>query len=241
MATTAGTIIDQAEILLQDTANARWGSTELLAWLNQGQDQIVQLKPDAMALVVSTKMTASKTRQSLPDGTASYKDESGATLRYGLKLLDIIRNMGAAGSSPGKSISIIDKNLLDLTDPTWHYTGRSNIVQHYMYNEKIPREFYIYPAAHASTQTWVEISYVAKPTAASTTASNIDLSDIYASVLLDYVLFRAFSKSSDSQIHMTKALGYYEAFIRALGSFSAAETGFDPNNLSQVPSPSIRR
>lgn len=241
MATTAGTIIDQAEILLQDTTNARWAASELLIWLNQGQDQIVALKPDAYSIVTSFKMTASKTRQSLPDGTASYKDENGATHKAGLKLLDVIRNMGALGSSPGKSISIVDKLILDLADPTWHYTGRSNVVQHYMYDERNPKVFYIYPGAHASVQTWVEVAYVAVPTACATTASNIALDDNYASVLLDYILFRAFSKSADSQLHLTKALAYYEAFIRALGAYTSGEAAFDPNNVHAAPSPSMRR
>jgi len=241
MATTAGTIIDQAEILLQDTTNVRWGTAELLSWLNQGQDQIVALKPDAMAKVVSTKLVASKTRQSLPDGTANYKDENGATLREGLQLLDIFRNMGTTGSSPGRSISIVDKNLLDLTDPTWHYIGRSNVIQHYMYNEKIPKVFYVYPIVHATTQTWVEMMYVARPTAAATTASDIDVPDNYISILLDYLLYRAFSKSTDSQLHLTKAMAYYEAFIRALGAYTAAESGFDPNNNRMAPSVSLRK
>jgi hypothetical protein len=105
----------------------------------------------------------------------------------------------------------------------------------------IPKVFYVYPIVHATTQTWVEMMYVARPTAAATIASNIDLPDNYTSILLDYLLYRAFSKSTDSQLHLTKAMAYYEAFIRALGAYTAAESGFDPNNNRMAPSVSLRK
>lgn len=241
MSVTAGSIITQASLLLQDIPMTRWTEPELLGWLNQGQDQIVALKPDAMSVVASMKLVASKTRQRLPDGTSAYLDELAGTLRAGLKLLDVVRNMGVDGASPGRAVSIVDKTILNLTDPDWHFNTKSNVIQHFMYDEKNPLVFYVYPAAHASVQTWVEVAYIATPTPAESAQHSIDLPDNYAAVLLDYMLFRAFSKSSDSTIHLQKALAYYESFMRILGSYSAAEAGFDPNNLGLTPSPSLRK
>ena len=125
--------------------------------------------------------------------------------------------------------------------PKWHYSERSNTIEHYVYSEKNPLIFYVCPGAHTSIQTWVELVYIGKPAVMATTAASIGLPDEYESILFDYVLFRAYSKSADSQVHMNKASLYYQAFTSALGTKINAEFATDPNNVLNTPSVSLRR
>lgn len=241
MAIQVSQVLGAVTTLLQDAAYSRWTLAELISWINMGQDQVVALKPDAMTLTTPFKLAVGLTRQGLPDGSASFLNPTGATLRAGLKLIDITRNMGSDGLTPGKPISIIDRVLLDQCDPDWHSGQKSSTIQHYVYNEKNPRVFYVTPGSHALVYVWVELVYVAKPTLVTTINSYIDLPDEYESILVDYVLFRCYAKSTDSQLHLQKAVAYYEAFQRALGSYSDAEIEFDPNNVRANPSPSLKR
>ena len=234
-------ILGSVTTLLQDASYSRWSLAELISWINMGQDQVVALKPDAMTITTPIKLAQGVTQQHLPDGTDAYQDPDDNTLRAGLKLIDITRNMGSNGTTPGKPISIIDRLLLDQCDPEWHSGHKSSTIQHYVYDEKNPRVFYITPGSHSLVYVWVEIIYTAKPNRVAQVTDSIDLPDEYESILVDYVLFRAYAKSTDSQLHLQKAVAYYEAFNRALGTYSMVEDEFDPNNTKGKPSPSVRR
>ncbi|HAO02938.1 MAG TPA: hypothetical protein DCQ42_14780, partial [Halomonas sp.] len=50
--TTVGTVIRNAKLVLQEVtaAGTRWTNEELLGWLNEAYQAIVQIKPDASAI-----------------------------------------------------------------------------------------------------------------------------------------------------------------------------------------------
>jgi len=75
----ASALVDQAEEILQDSANDRYSAAELLAWLNLGTKAIVREKPDANPVRESMLLVAG-IWQTLPD-TA-------------IMLLDVTMNMG---------------------------------------------------------------------------------------------------------------------------------------------------
>jgi len=234
------TIIDKVSILLQDTSNVRWSTDELLGWLNIGQGVIVILKPDANVVKTDVQLAAG-TSQSLPDGSSTYQDHSGATLRAGLYLLALTRNLGVGGTTPGKSIRIIDQDLLDAMDPDWASADASAVVSHYMYNEKLPQIFSVYPPQPTSGQGYVEIVYSALPTACASYGAStyIDLPDHYESALIDYILYRAYSKDGDAADSAGRAAAYYNTFLDTLGRQDLKEQEVDPN-LRVNPSPSLK-
>ena len=102
---TAQSIINKAVIQLNDISSVRWTRAELLSWLNDGQRQIVVAQPAAANYVTSVKLTAG-TQQAIPAD--------------GWMLLDVYRNMGADGVTPGRAIRIISKEMLDGFNPDWH-------------------------------------------------------------------------------------------------------------------------
>lgn len=216
MAVTTTQITTDASLLLRDTSNVRWSASELLNWLNMGMLAIVLVKPDAGVTTTSIVLTTG-TKQSLPAG--------------GLFLFDISRNMGSTGLTPGRAISLVDRKLLDLCNVNWHTSSGSSTVIHWAYDEKTPKIFWVYPPV--SSTPYVEATYTVKPTEV-TEGQNISLGDEYEPALLDYVLFRAYSKETDSPGALQKAAAYFDSFRLFLGVNENVEKVGDPN----IPGPS---
>lgn len=203
---TAQQIIDRAEKTLNDDTNVRWASDELLTYLNDGQREIVLLKPNAYVRNLAVQLVAG-TKQSVPND--------------GVWLNRVVRNMGAAGATPGRAVTEVDMDMLDLTRPDWHAETTSTTAQHFMFDPNDPKNYYITPPQPAVTPSYVEISYSAAPPEVVISAV-ISLDDIYETPLYYYVLSRAYAKSTQSG-NDAKAAGWYSLFVQALGVKSATE------------------
>ena len=210
---TAQNITDKAEIILQDTTNVRWPATELQGWLCDGQREIVLQKPDAyttneaVVLVEGTKQTVPAT---------------------GLQLIDVTRNMGADGATPGNAVTLLDRHILDTQNAGWHKDTPAAVVQHYMFDDRNPRNFYVYPPQPVTAFGYVEIVYSAAP-ADIVADVVISLDDVYSNCLLDYILYRAYSKDASFAENGQRAVGHYQAFSQSLGIREKGEMQGDPN------------
>ena len=107
--TTAQTIIDRAEILLNDTGNARWSEDTLLSFLNIGQRDIatrvygLNLKP-AYKYTENVFLNAGS-EQNLNDLTLTYSP---------IAILDVDRNMGVSWVSV--TDYVVDDIVVDPSD-----------------------------------------------------------------------------------------------------------------------------
>jgi hypothetical protein len=216
MATITGAnIVSRAAIILQDTTGVRWPQTEeLLLWLNDGQREIVLRKPDAYAQNEVVALIAG-TKQSIPAN--------------GIQLLDVIRNMGTDGETPGRAVTRIDREILDEQRPNWHTEDASDETKHYTFDGQDPKRFYVYPP-QASPPGKVEMVYASSPTDLPSLATTITLDDIYSGPLLDYVLYRAYSKDADlTPSAPERAVAHYNSFLSALGAKSQIQEASSPN------------
>lgn len=213
---TAQSIIDKAQVVLQDTVKERWPDAELLGWLNDGQHAIVILKPTAFVKNIAVQLV-SGTKQALPAD--------------GVQLVDIVRNMGTDGVTPGRAVRIAMREVLDAQLPTWHTDTASAVVKHYMYSALDPNTFYVYPRQPASGFGWVELVYGARPPNVAAAANVIAVDDIYQTALLDYVLYRAFSKESEYADN-GRADKHQQAFFTAISGKAQAELGISPNKTA---------
>lgn len=223
---TAQLMITKIRLLAQDPNGVRWGDLELLNWLNDAQREIVLYKPDAKAINTSIKL-ASGTKQSIP--------------AMGLSLIKVVRNMGAAGTTPGKAILLVDAAILDSQIPDWHTATASGVALHYCYDDRDPKSFYVYPPQPVSSQ-YAEIVYAAHPAPMSTYSSKTDLDDLYINAMVDYAMYRAFSKDADFAGNGQRAMAHFQAFMAAVGGKrDEIEMRDDPNMRSNMPSASLRR
>lgn len=214
MAISASSIVERASKIVQDTTNVRWPVVELIQWLNDGQREIVLHRPDSNPRTAQVLLSAG-TRQTLTKAASTVAGGVGATTEPA-KLLDVICNV--AGSGRGKSIRLIAREILDSQSPDWHSTANAtDAVKHYMFDPRDPLAFYVFPQATALSK--VEILFSAYPTeiTGDGAAQNISLTDIYGNALLDFVLYRSYSKDSEYAGNTQRAQAHYAAFANSLG------------------------
>lgn len=206
-------IINKAQIVLQDQSGIRWPDTgELLGWLNDGQREVMIYKPNANVVNGAVQLSAG-TKQSLPAN--------------GIQLIDVPRNMGADGNTPGRAIRIVMREVLDAQAPDWHASTPAAVTRHYMYSPLDPKHFYVYPPATGSSS--VEIVYSAVPANLAQLENAISIDDIYANVLVDYVLYRAYSKDSENIANPARAATHQSAYLGALTGKTQSEVVVNPN------------
>lgn len=208
----ASRIISSAQTLLQDAAGTRWTTAELLGWLNEGQRVVVTEKPDAYVKTEAMRLGAG-VKQTIP--------ETGTVLQ------SVTRNMGAGGTSPGRSIQLVDRALMDAAVPDWAADTASATVQSYMFDDRNPRIFFVHPPQPQAGQGYVEIVYTAAPTDIAAT-DPIALGDAYEAALVNYVVYRAYAKDMDMGPNTQRATLAYQIFTQSLGTMQAQETSAEP-------------
>lgn len=232
---TAATILNKAATIIQDTTNVRWPLTELLGWLNDGQREVVLMKPEANAVNASVALTPSTTKQALPAN--------------GYTFLRLTRNMGPDGVTPGLAIRIADREVFDAQVPTWHTDpNTANSIKHFVFDPINPRAYYVYPQA-PSTPLFVELIYSAAPTDATMvlngdviiSSTTIGIDDVYANALVDYVLYRAYSKDAEYAGNVQLAMGHFQAFSNSISGKTGADAARNPNQLEGGANPNVPR
>jgi hypothetical protein len=212
LATAASDLINKAATQLLDDSNTRWTRTELLGWLNDGQRQIVILQPNASAITAAMQLVQG-TRQQLPAD--------------GWMLLDIYRNMGPNGLSPGRAVRLISRTILDAQNPNWHTDTPTGTVYNYIFDIQDSNAFYVYPPSNGAN--YVEINYSTIPANLSDETQLIALKPIFGTALLDYMLYRACSK--DAEFAGTQQAGQYlQTFMASMGKLGVEE---ETNNVNQ--------
>ena len=207
----ASAIIAKARILIHDTVGTRWPDAEMLNWLNDGQREIVLLKPNASIKNVSVAMVEG-TKQTIPND--------------GVSLVTVRRNMGINGTTPGISVTQVDMSLLDEEVREWHFEAPLSGAIHFIFDPQDPKHFYLYPPQPA-TPHYMEVVYSCNP-ADVAIGEAISVDDIYQNILIDYLAYRAFSKDSDYAANDGRAGIHYGHFTAALGAKIQAEGATAP-------------
>jgi hypothetical protein len=210
MPLSASDVLTRAADIIQDQTNVRWPQDELLRYLNDARREIAIARPDLYATTSTVTLTSGGTRYSLPAD--------------GVRLIDVTRNMPSGVA--GKAIRIVEREILDAQKPDWHTETASAIVKHFMYDERNPRQYYVYPPATAGHQ--IEIVYGQTPTDISVLSTSLSQEDIYTGAIVDYVCYRAFSKDSEYAGNSARAQAHYQQFMNALGL---------GNKVNQITSP----
>jgi|TARA_R100000315_G_scaffold59836_1_gene35914 hypothetical protein len=140
----------------------------------------------------------------------------------------------SGGATGGRAIRLVSGEVLDAQTPNWHNASASagtdaahtTVVKHYVYDEQNPRVFYVYPGVAGNA--YAEIVYSANP---STVAQNgnLDIPDIFANAVADYVLFRAYTKDAEYAGNATRAGLHYNLFINSVTGKGQIDAITTPN------------
>lgn len=208
MAVAVADIITRAQTILQDTTGTRWPTEELLNWLNDSYKEIVQARPDLYPVTAPSFACVAGTRQTAPTGA--------------LRMIDVVRN----GGGTKRAVRLIDRRILDDQLPTWHDQTPTAEIQYWMFDPRTPREFLVYPPA--SSGTTLEIVYSAVPAAHASATGNIAIIDSYGNVMLDYILYRAYSKDAEYTANAARAAAHYGAMQNAMQSGATSDAAGRP-------------
>jgi len=227
MSVTVQSVIDRVQTTLQDTTGVRWPVVgELVLWINDAQREIALLKPDSAAKNTTITLTTG-TKQEIPND--------------GNRLLRVVRNMSAASGGNGlRSVRIVSREVLDAQTPDWHdpsITGdaaHTNIVKHYVYDEQNPRNFYVYPGV--SGNTYLEIIYSANPVTV-TQGDNLDIPDIYANAVMNYVLYMAYMKDAEYAGNSQRAANHFQIFTASVTGKGQLDAMTTPNSENARSAP----
>lgn len=227
MAVSVQSVIDRVQTTLQDTTGVRWPVVgELVLWINDAQREIALLKPDASAKNTTITLVEG-TKQDIPSD--------------GNRLLRAVRNMSAASGGTGKrSVRLVQREVLDAQTPDWHDplvsgdAAHTNIVKHYIYDEQNPRNFYVYPGVSGSA--YLEIIYSANPSTVGQ-GDNLDIPDIYANAVMNYVLYMAYMKDAEYAGNNQRAASHFQIFTTSVTGKGQVDALTTPNMSNAVAPP----
>ncbi len=242
-------VLWRVSVLLQETTPqfVHWPEQELVPLIDDAQAAIAKYVPSAGSRLDTIRLQTG-TRQSIETiPAAECKPGDGSTPAVpvlGTMVLDLIRNMGTNGTTPGRAIRVTDREKLDESVPDWH-TRTGAAVLSFMFDPRAPKYFYVAPAL--SARTWVEILYSAQPVklppggapgsevykfdGASTTT--LSLGDENLDDIVNYVVARAHMKDAE-WADSSKAAQFASAFLGSLNARVLALTGNNPN-LTVLP------
>lgn len=240
----------RVSVLLQDIAPTqfvRWSERELIGYYNDGLRALAKFLPHACSRLDAVQL-APGSRQSLAMlAAAKVKPGDGSVQNgpvRGVALLDIVRNLGSDGLTPGAPVRVVPREMLDNTAPGWHAaTGAA--VEHFTYDPRLPMYFYVSPAVPVATPVWVELAYVAAPeelvwtgvsrfAADSADSTLFALADLYVDDMVHYMTARAYLKDAEIAGNGALAQLYTQLFTSSLNAQVQSLTGQNPN-LSFLP------
>lgn len=240
--TLASTLIDECESDVLDTSNDRWDTDDWINYLNAGERQLIFLKPSAYVDTLVYQLVAG-TRQTIPDGSASYQSPAGATHPKAVELIDIVQNMGTDGTTAGATIHKADPRDLDEVLPDWRSDTADATVLNFMFDPNNRDEFEVYPPQPAASMGWIKaIMSVLPSSEISAVGDSVHLGDEYREPLKNYMKYRALAIDAQvSQYAYQRALDYWNMFVTQIGRKDLVERrlpatrGSHGNSNQRVP------
>lgn len=173
---TCGVLIDGVQqTQLNDVEKVTWDEELLISALNQALVMLILARPDASSKV-SELVCVQGTRQTLPDD--------------GLRLLKVVRNIKAEGLA-GRAVRLMNIHDLDSIAPDWHSEPEKGIVKEYMFDERSPKHFYVYPPAQAGVLLDIEYSFMPDPIINREQMLPVDIT--YQQPLHEFMLYKLLS------------------------------------------------
>lgn len=173
---TCQTLIDGVSATqLNDAEKITWSETLLTSALNQALAMLSLVRPDATSKVFEFACKKG-TRQNLPDD--------------GLRLLKVVRNLKLDGAI-GRAVRLVNISDLDSIAPNWHSDPEVDTTKEYMFDERSPKWFYVYPPAKAGLK--LEIEYSAQPATITSLDQLLPVDMVYMQPLQEFILYKLLS------------------------------------------------
>ena len=213
MPVTVGDIITGARKILNDNDEVRWSNADLILWLNDCYSVLPSVKPSECTFGEELTLVEG-TKQTVPDDAE--------------RLIDITHNIaGDMGA-----IGVISRKELNDTLPGWHAEDKTESIERYVFDEMAPKEFFVYPPALNTAKVY---AYVVKtPDSHSRIFAisedlQISVKDSLSPMLIDYILFRAFSIDADNATYANRSAMHLNSFNMQADAGFKLEFATSPN------------
>lgn len=226
MSIAAKAILHRAVDILQDQTSVRWPINELIRYLNDAQRIVVKARPDSMN-TTRTMTLAVNSRQSLLTASPALTPTPA-------KLIEITRNLAA--SSDLTAVTKVERKMMDAGNRAWYKATPEVSIKHFMFDERDPTAFYVYPPAASGAQ--VEVMYSAYPSDIAElgqegktwadVVGDMTIPEIYADDVLNIILAYAYSKDSEYAGNDQRSQTYRAMVTSSLGAEMAATIGVAP-------------
>ena len=200
MAFTADDYITDAAELYGDTVYTRVTVLNWIKYLNAAIRALILVRPDAGATTENVLLVPG-VLQTLPSDA--------------LRLLDITRNMGTAGTTAGKIITPSARKHLDYANLLWPAGTGDVAVDNFSYNKENPQIYYVTPPIHATTAVYVEMQTSQLPTTITDEDDVMETNDVFFEPLVQYMLYKAYSVD-DEDVEFSKAIAFMQNFFNLL-------------------------
>lgn len=211
-------LIQQVAEQLQDTTFVRWGVAELARYLTDGRREILVSRPDATAQTLELTLSEGAV-QTLPVAAT--------------KLLEVRRNSGTSK----RAVTQCPLEMLDAVSPDWAAMTPGAEIRHFTFDPRTPREFHVYPPAVGGAKVMAVCSVIPADltvapgaTQSSDVSGDVGIPDILVNALMNYMLYRAYAKDSESPSSAARAQAYYSAFAGGLGTEVSATVTAGPTS-----------
>ena len=198
--TNVKTIVRQVQRRLIDEDAIRWSDDDMLDYTNSAIKAVLAVRPDAYVLNHEF-VCVEGTKQELTERSNF--------------LINVVRN------SKGKAIrGPHDMLMLDNYYPEWRSSTPEDVADCYLYDERDPKVFYLYPAVN--DQHKIEIIETVIPESITKAEFDNDiessLGPLYDNALVEYMVYLAFSQDNEFAANANKANLALAAFNSVLGN-----------------------
>lgn len=209
MPVTAGDVIDSATSDLHDAGNDRWSRADMLAWHNDGQREVLIFRPDASVATIMHDL-APGWEQTIP--------------MTAIRLLDVLAN------EDGQPCRLAKREELDSIRPNWRNDPVSAVVKAWIYDERNPKGFAVWPPASAGAA--LKLLLTVPPYDCDSEEDPIALDEQYKGALVSYILHRAYRRDAEDGGNASLAATYYQLMITQLTGRTQAEREMRPEKAA---------
>ncbi len=183
-------LLDIIAAKLQDTASdeddRHWSVSELVSYYNVSVLEIITLHKKARTITEAVKF-ASGSKQSIPAKSIAF--------------VNLIRNMGTDGKTPGESITMTFMEAMAAFNRTWSEDTAQAVIYNVIPDPVDPRTYYIYPPSDGTTfgllQTSKAPDKVVYDSNGNWESVLVAVTDEYVEALMDKIMEHAYQKDSD--------------------------------------------
>jgi hypothetical protein len=139
--------------------------------------------------------------------------------------------MDAPCNHSGESISVVSRELMDAQNYGWRNARAAAVIRHVMIDPGTPHDFLVYPPSDGTAK--IDLVCAMIP------GNTLLLDAIWTPAVLNYVLFRAYSKDAEFAGNAQIAMVYYQAFQAQITGRAQAEIAENPNLANEARNPAV--